>query len=388
MNQLYGPGVAHARALIKAGKVADGPWGFSGADGNAILGDPPDWTAYASWHLGHDTAATPKTKDAWKYPVGKGGQVYRAALIAIEGRGTQEGDTAIAAAATTLRAEVDKATGDVHHTERRRGAQGGGDAMDELKKALGLAPTATLAETRTAIDRFLADGMSPADKKAAADAQAAADADEAAETEKEKAKEQAAGMMAETLATLRKTFGLAETATPEDIVKAAGTVKGLVDTKLAEAGEQGKQLAGLQIEMKKLTDVVAELKPKAEMAEKLQKEAAATTKLTFFEAVLREGKLLPVERPWWESQWDLAEIKVREYFKDKKAVVKLGEHGTPLPGDVPLEDTDPRVALTAAAQKIMADKKLDFMAALGEAKAAHPELVEQIAGRVGANSPR
>ena len=71
-------GYRHALALIRAGKVdRDSPWGFSAEDGDAILGEPPDWKAYASWHLGRRAGAPEETKDAWAYPFGKGGRLYR-----------------------------------------------------------------------------------------------------------------------------------------------------------------------------------------------------------------------------------------------------------------------------------------------------------------------
>lgn len=41
---------------------------------------------------------------------------------------------------------------------------------------------------------------------------------------------------------------------------------------------------------------------------------------------------------------------------------------------------DPRLALDVAAKKLMVEKGIEYMKALGEAKAQHPELVEQVAG--------
>ena len=71
-------GYRHALALIRAGKVEEtSGWSFEAADGDAILGEPPDWKAYASWHLGRRAGAPEETKDAWAYPFGKGGRLYR-----------------------------------------------------------------------------------------------------------------------------------------------------------------------------------------------------------------------------------------------------------------------------------------------------------------------
>lgn len=106
---LHSAGLSHARSLINAGKVnASSSWSFSADDGNALLGDPPDWAAYAKWFMGHDTAANPETKDAWKYPFGKGGVLYRSALGAIASRAAQQNETEISNAASTLIALLDK----------------------------------------------------------------------------------------------------------------------------------------------------------------------------------------------------------------------------------------------------------------------------------------
>ena len=101
-------GYRRALALIGAGKVdRDSPWGFSAEDGDAILGEPPDWKAYASWHLGRREGAGEETKDAWAYPFGKGGRLYRSALTAIRQRSAQQGERDIFEAAGRLLEELD-----------------------------------------------------------------------------------------------------------------------------------------------------------------------------------------------------------------------------------------------------------------------------------------
>jgi HK97 family phage prohead protease len=105
--KLNSKGVSKANTLVATGKVDKGPWSFSGADGDAILGTGQDWPAYGEWFLGVDPSADPKSKAHYGYPFGKGGKVYRAALIAIEGRATQQGASDISDAAKRLLAKID-----------------------------------------------------------------------------------------------------------------------------------------------------------------------------------------------------------------------------------------------------------------------------------------
>jgi len=101
-------GYRQALSLIRQGKVnRDDPWSFTAEDGNALLGDPPDFSAYKKWFLGHDTSANPETKEAWKYPFGKNSQVYRSGLIAIRQRAAQQGERDIFEAAGRLLEVVD-----------------------------------------------------------------------------------------------------------------------------------------------------------------------------------------------------------------------------------------------------------------------------------------
>ena len=104
-------GVNHAKGLIAAGKINEGAWSFSGADGNALLGDPPKWAEYGKWFLAVDSDADPETKEHYKYPFGKAGEVYRRGIIAAKSRAAQQGSTAVAEAADGLLEAIDKKLG-------------------------------------------------------------------------------------------------------------------------------------------------------------------------------------------------------------------------------------------------------------------------------------
>lgn len=109
MTDLNQAGLAYARSLISAGKVDKAsPWDFSADDGNALLGaSGSDWTSYGKVHLGEDKGETPKTKARYKYPVVKGGKVYRAGVIAAKQRAAQQGDAGVEGAASELLARID-----------------------------------------------------------------------------------------------------------------------------------------------------------------------------------------------------------------------------------------------------------------------------------------
>jgi hypothetical protein len=94
--QLNAAAATHARSLIAAGKVnKTAAWAFSAEDGNALLGDKgDDWKNFGSYHLAVYPGQAAESKAHYGYPFGKGGEVYRSALIAIRstsagGRGAQ-----------------------------------------------------------------------------------------------------------------------------------------------------------------------------------------------------------------------------------------------------------------------------------------------------------
>jgi hypothetical protein len=104
---LNGAGEKHARSLISAGKVdRESSWSLSADEENALLGDN-DWSAYSRWFLGVDAGENNETKAHYKYPFGKAGKVYRAALIAIRQRASQQDATGIYEAAGKLIEQID-----------------------------------------------------------------------------------------------------------------------------------------------------------------------------------------------------------------------------------------------------------------------------------------
>ena len=104
-----GPGKLNALHLVQEGKVdRDSAWSFSADDGDKILGEPADWSAYAKWFLGLDSAAGKETKDYYKYPFGKDGKVYRSGIIAVKDRAAQQGESEIETAAGHILDEIDK----------------------------------------------------------------------------------------------------------------------------------------------------------------------------------------------------------------------------------------------------------------------------------------
>lgn len=118
---LAGEAVAHANSLIDAGKVdRSSPWSMSPDDENKILGNPPDWSAYGKWFLGRDPKANTKTKEAYKYPYGKNGKVYRSGLIAAKDRAAVQGEKEIVNAASALLDKINKKSA-------------GGNAMDPIE---------------------------------------------------------------------------------------------------------------------------------------------------------------------------------------------------------------------------------------------------------------
>lgn len=102
------PGLAHAHALVAAGKINDSAWSFSAEDGNKLLGDGgDDWANYGQWFLALHTDQTEKTKGYYGYPFGKDGAVYRGALAAIASRASAAGADDVSKAASALIATID-----------------------------------------------------------------------------------------------------------------------------------------------------------------------------------------------------------------------------------------------------------------------------------------
>lgn len=102
-------GVSHAHSLVAAGKINNGSWDFSAADGDSLLGpNGDDWSAYSQWFLAIHPSETKNTKAYYGYPFGKGGEIYRNAVSSAKGRAAQQGATAVEAACSSLLDEMDK----------------------------------------------------------------------------------------------------------------------------------------------------------------------------------------------------------------------------------------------------------------------------------------
>ena len=121
MTDLNLTGESYAHSLIAAGKVdRNAPWSFSAEDGNALLGKGgDDWEAYSRVHLGLDRSASDKTKARYKYPVAKGGKLYRSGVIAAKQRAAQQNDGAVEKAASALLVEIDKPKSSIAAIERK-----------------------------------------------------------------------------------------------------------------------------------------------------------------------------------------------------------------------------------------------------------------------------
>lgn len=102
-------GVDHANALVDAGKVNRGSWSFSAEDGNKLLGDNGDnWGEYSKAFLGTHPDESEKTKSYYCYPVSKGGEVYRNAVVSAKGRAAQQGAKEVEDACSSLLDKIDK----------------------------------------------------------------------------------------------------------------------------------------------------------------------------------------------------------------------------------------------------------------------------------------
>lgn len=105
-------GLRKLKAMIAADEVdKTSPWAFGAEDGNDLLGSSGDgWKSFSEVHLGEDTTAVEGTKARWKYPVSKGGKVFRAGVISAKARSAQQGETEVNAAAAELLSLLDGKT--------------------------------------------------------------------------------------------------------------------------------------------------------------------------------------------------------------------------------------------------------------------------------------
>lgn len=111
-NNLNRPGYSRASSLISQGKINHGPWSFSAADGNKILGPNKDnWAEYSKHHLGTNSAFPQNSKEHYSYPILKNGQVYAKGVASAMGYSEQYNDSAINAACHTLSDKIKKKSG-------------------------------------------------------------------------------------------------------------------------------------------------------------------------------------------------------------------------------------------------------------------------------------
>lgn len=106
---LNNKGYAHAKKLVKAGKInRSAKWDFTASDGNSLLGaNGDDWANYGKWFMLIDKDAEADTKGHYKFPFGKDGEIYRKAVIAIKQRASQFDYQDVLDAATQLLEDID-----------------------------------------------------------------------------------------------------------------------------------------------------------------------------------------------------------------------------------------------------------------------------------------
>lgn len=243
--------------------------------------------------------------------------------------------------------------------------------LKELRKAMGLTEAASVGEVRDIFDRLLQEEMTPEEqdeeKKRKEEAAAA-----------KKREEMTSGMMTE----LRGLLGLNDDAGLGAVVGALRAIKGPEASTLTESFKGFRETqAGLALQVKELSERVKVLEPQAAAAVELQKVARLTERDRFLSEQARQGKMAPVDKPFYESMWELSEDKVRAHFKDKKAgsVVHVTESGSEGRGEERELAEDPREQMHALVEARMTEKKIEYHQALSEIKAEQPDLVAAVA---------
>lgn len=108
-TKLNTAGVANAHSLVAQGKINTGTWDFTADDGNKLLGtNGDDWANYGKWFLATHPDQTAQTKAHYGYPFGKGGELYRNAVVSAKGRAAAQGASEVEAACTSLLDMIDK----------------------------------------------------------------------------------------------------------------------------------------------------------------------------------------------------------------------------------------------------------------------------------------
>jgi hypothetical protein len=105
-------GIAYAKNLSRRAAVdKTSDWKFDLADAERLLGaDGSDVKHFGKYHLG--ATASKDSKECFDFPFGKGGKVYRSAVIAAKDRATQDGNEEIVNAASEILEIIDSASTD------------------------------------------------------------------------------------------------------------------------------------------------------------------------------------------------------------------------------------------------------------------------------------
>lgn len=167
---------------------------------------------------------------------------------------------------------------------------------------------------------------------------------------------------------------LEEGADPFEALKAH--IDGL-KAKLAELEEkinQPETPAEMEETAKALKLAEAKNKELEGRVQRLENELREREKAVYFDEKIREGKLTPAERPYFEELYDKDEETVKKLLDERDPVVDFSETGTDsAAGAASLSNED---KLDQLARKLMEEKKISYEEALLEVAREHPELAE------------
>lgn len=173
---------------------------------------------------------------------------------------------------------------------------------------------------------------------------------------------------------LKKLLGLAPETTDADVMavvkamaeaKAAKEVedKKKLDEEKAKAAEAAKKLAEGQGEVKKLSDIVADLSKKL-----VERDCESV-----IGKAMAEGKILPKDKELWVKKFLADPASIGEIVAVLPVAVPTGELGK---GGAGLEG-NPAEKLVTLAEKISVEKKIDYNSAFTLAQEQNPALTEE-----------
>lgn len=161
-------GVRWAAAAIERGAVnRTARWSFSAADGNRLLGDPPDWERYGRHFLAVNDEFDADTKQHYMFPVAKFDgdtvKVFRSGLIAARVRAAQNGYDDVFAAAGRLLNRLDAKDEKAHEDFERRNAAHAGVELrqDDGKPLPTLVGYAAVFDTDSELLGFFRERIAP-----------------------------------------------------------------------------------------------------------------------------------------------------------------------------------------------------------------------------------